>query len=116
MVAAAGLISKVILGSMVFLGTMKLVLIPESMASWEARSLYRLRCGGGPGEPFEFGLMTSLGKPTWKGVWELCTCRDSRDTGLMALRISAAKARQLGMPAGKAFPYLQPLRVFRYPF
>jgi hypothetical protein len=94
MVATAGLISKVLLGSVVFLGTLKLVLVPESVAPWEARSLYRLRCGGGPGVPFEFGLMTSLGKPTWKGVWELCTCRDSRDTGLMARRISGARTQK----------------------
>lgn len=84
MVVATGLIGKLVLGSVVFLGALKLVLIPDFVAPWDARSLYRVRCGGGPGVPYEFGLMTSIGKPTWKGVWELCTCRSSTDTRLMA--------------------------------
>lgn len=84
MVAATGLIGKLVLDSVVFLGALKLVLIPESVAPWDARSLYRVRCGGGPVVPYEFGLMTTIGKPTWKGVWEFCTCRSSTDTRLMA--------------------------------
>jgi len=80
MTAAVGVLAKLLLSAVLLLGALKLVFVPRSLEPSEARLLYRLRCGGGAGVPFEFDLMTLIGKPTVKGVGEFVSCRSSTDT------------------------------------